>query len=96
MPASTDIFLITRNGQELLPALGWFDDHEVTAGICFSLNCDDPAGRFDILRVPFGGDGECCGECCGCTDETTSPECLGADDASCVCDDCLDRRLTQD
>ena len=91
MPESTDVFVITRNGGEALLHLGYFRDEEVAGGLCFSLHCEMPDDTFETLRIPFGGDGECCGECDCCGPEDAL-ECVGSDDPTCVCTDCLKRR----
>lgn len=93
MPESTDVFVITRNGGEALLHLGYFHDEEVAGGFCFMLQVEMPEDTFDTLRVPFGGDGECCGECDCCEPAEAAQECLGAADPACVCTGCLERRL---
>lgn len=91
MPEPTDVFVITRNGSEALLNLGYFHDEEVAGAFCFSLHCEMPGDTFDTLRIPFGGDGECCGDCDCCNEAEL--QCLGPDEPECACADCLERRL---
>lgn len=97
MPESTDVFVIVRNGDQALLNLGYFVDEDVAGGVCFGLSVDMPDDVFDTLRIPFGGDGECCGECECCSGETepSEPECIGADDPTCTCNTCLEGRVEQ-